>query len=247
MLHRASSSEGKIDEPGLIGTGKADALLRDMQSDGLIDELVHEVTDNEPTDQALPEKLSLILNNILASGLNEQALTKCKESVKRPENCNLLRVIKVNPEIWDIARKTTQSMDARLQKLQEALIKGFIPISRLAGRVGDSLGKDPQELVLTPEDLWECLPTSVLLIASANRDLNMCHTDLFKADLDENYKAICSKKKPVAAELFGDNLAEQLKTVKESKKAAQQLTSQKRQRCDNRRGSSSTSNVHFLS
>ena len=77
---RASSSEGKINEPGLIGTtaegaGEAGALLRDTQSDGLIDELFHEVIDNEPTDQALPEKLCLVLNNILASGLNEQALT----------------------------------------------------------------------------------------------------------------------------------------------------------------------------
>ena len=89
------------------GAGEAGALLHDTQSNGLIDELVHEVTDNEPTDPALPEKLSLVLNNMLASGLNEQALTKHKESVKRPGSCNLLRVTKVNPEIWDIARKTT--------------------------------------------------------------------------------------------------------------------------------------------
>ena len=40
-----------------------------------------------------------------------------------------------------------------VQKLQKALIKGLIPISRLAGRVGDSLGKDPQELVLSPGSL----------------------------------------------------------------------------------------------
>ena len=94
---RGSSSGGKIDKPGLIsmtaeGAGEAGALLRDTQSDGLIDELVHEVTANEPTDQALPEKLSLVVNNILASGLNEQALTKCKQSVKRPENCNFFKL-----------------------------------------------------------------------------------------------------------------------------------------------------------
>jgi hypothetical protein len=33
-------------------------LPTDKQGDGLVDDLVHEVTDNEPTDQALPEKLS---------------------------------------------------------------------------------------------------------------------------------------------------------------------------------------------
>ena len=54
----------------------------------------------------------------------------------------------------------------------------------------------------------EGLSTSVLLITSANHDLNMCRRDMFKADLDENYKAIYSSKskEPVAAELFADDL-----------------------------------------
>ena len=209
------------------------STLADSRGNDLVDHLVHEVTDDEPTDQALPEKISTVLNNILASGLNEQALTKRKEGVKRPENCNLLRVTKVNSEIWDIARKTTRSMDARLQKLQEALVKGLIPIARLAGIVGESLCKDPKNFTLSPKELWDSLTTSTLLTASANHDLSMCRRDLFKADLDENYKAICSNKEPVAVELFGDDLTERLKTVKESKKAAQQLTSQKRKRVEN--------------
>ena len=163
--------------------------------------------------------------------------------MKRPENCDLLRVTKVNTEIWDIARKATRSMDARLQKLQEALIKGLIPISRLAGMIGASLGKDPKAPVPTPEALWEGLSTSIVLIASANHDLNMCCRDLFKVDLDDNYKAICSNKEPVAGELFGDDLKERLKTVKESKQAAQQLTSQKRKRNDQQSTRSHNSNV----
>ena len=36
-----------------------------------------------------------------------------------------------------------------------------------------------------------------------------------------------ASKEPVGSELFGDDLTERLKTVKESKKAAQQLTKQK--------------------
>ena len=173
----ASISDGEIKDD--LPNDEATDLLPASQSGVLVDDLVHKVTESEP-DQALPEKISTILNNILASGLNEQALAKRKESVKRPENCNLLRVTKVNREIWDIAGKTTCSMDARLQKLQEALIKGLIPISRFAGIVGESLGKDPKVPVLPPEELWEGLSTSVLLIASANHDLNMCRRDLFK-------------------------------------------------------------------
>ena len=58
-------------------------------------------------------------------------------------------------------------MDARFQKLQEALVKCLTPIIRLPGIVGESLGKDSQ-VPITPEELWEGLSSSVLLIASAN-------------------------------------------------------------------------------
>ena len=73
----------------------------------------------------------------------------------------------------------------------------------------------------------------------------MYRRDLFKADLDENYKAICSNKEPVQVELFGDDLTERLKTAKESKRAAQQLTCQKRRRVENH-ASSTAAPAHFL-
>ena len=119
-------------------------------------------------------------------------------------------------------------MDARLQKIQESLVKDLAPIARLTGTMGEVLGKG--SAMPTQDELGESLSNSVLLIASATHDLNMCRCDLFKVDIDETYKAICSSKQPVGSELFGDDLADRLKTVKESKKAAQQLTGHKRKR-----------------
>ena len=163
-----------------------------------IDDLVQEVTENETTAAGLPDKIAVVLESILASGLNEQALNKRKEKIHRPANCKLLQITKVNSKIWDVAKKATRSMDALLQKLQEALVKGLSPTARLAGIVGESLGKPTAErIVIPPEDLWEGLSNFVLLIASANHDLNMCRRDLFKADLDAEYKAMCSNKQPV--------------------------------------------------
>ena len=49
---------------------------------------------------------------------------------------------KVNLEIWDIAQKTTQSMDAQLQKVQGSLVKGIIPFARLMGTIGEALEKE---------------------------------------------------------------------------------------------------------
>ena len=99
------------------------------------------MTEDEQTEPPLHEKVSSLVDSLLAPGLHEPALLKRKENFKRPENCKVLRVTKVNSEIWDIAQKTTRSMDARLQKVQESPVKGIIPIARLMGTTGEDLDK----------------------------------------------------------------------------------------------------------
>ena len=242
------SPDDSEDDNGVVGEPPAKMSRSSSDNDkpvadGLVDVLVQEVTEDEQTGKALNEKIAQVLDNILASGLSEHVLTKRKEDIKRPENCKLLRVTKVNTEIWDIAQKTTRSMDARIQKLQETLIKGLTPLAYLTGKVGETV--ENQAPLPAPEEIWESLTRSVLLIAAANHELNMCRRDLFKVDLDTNYKTICSSKEPVGSELFGDDLTERLKTVKESKKAAQQLTKQRYGESSSK--STSNSRRNFLS
>ncbi|CAH3170015.1 unnamed protein product, partial [Porites lobata] len=95
--------------------------------------------DGEVTGPAISEKIANVLNNILASGLNDQATKRRKENIHRPTNSTLLAQTRVNSEIWDIAKKPTRSMDARLQALQDTLIKGLIPLADMTGKVGRNL------------------------------------------------------------------------------------------------------------
>ena len=113
-------------------------------------------------------------------------------------------------------------MDSTLQALQDTLIKGIIPLADLSGKVGESLDSDTA--MPTKEALWEGLSNSLLLVAAANHSLNICRRDMFKTDLDDNYKALGNNKHPIGSELFGDDFTERLKTVTESNKAAKQLT-----------------------
>jgi len=161
----------------------------------------------------ISEKIANVLSNIPASGLNEQATKRRKESIHRPSNSKLLAQTRVNPEIWDIAKKQTRSMDARLQALQDTLIKGLIPLADMAGKVGECL--DSGIAMPTTEALWEALSNSLLLVAAANHNLNICRRDMFKTDLDDNYKALCNNTHPIGSELFRDNSADRLKTVRE--------------------------------
>ena len=184
--------------------------------------LLKKVAENEQTEPTLHDKVSSLVDSLLASGLNEPTFLKRKENIKKPKNCKLLRVTKVNSEIWDIAQKTTRSMDARSQKVQHSLVSSVIPIARLMGTTGEVIEKNMQCLLRV--NFGKAYPTRYFWEASAKHDLNMCRRDLFKAGLDDTCKAICGSKQPVGLELFGDDLTDQLKTVKESNKAAKQLT-----------------------
>ncbi|XP_068738058.1 uncharacterized protein [Montipora capricornis] len=226
----SDSGEHEVDEPPSkrpksdLGTQSSSPKTGESTtaSNSKVDSLVTEVTMDEVTGPVISEKIASVLNNILASGLNEQAIKRRKENIHRPSNSKLLTQTRVNPEIWDIAKKQTRSMDSRLQALQDTLVKGLIPLADLTRKVGESLDSDT--VMPTKEALWEGLSNSLLLVAAANHSLNICRRDMFKTELDDNYKALCNNKHPIGSELFGDDFTERLKTVTESTKAAKQLT-----------------------
>ena len=67
--------------------------------------------------------------------------------------------------------------------------------------------------------VWDNLSNALVLIAGANHELNMCLRNMFKADLNKDYKALCNNKHPVEGTFSGSDLIECLKTVKASNKA----------------------------
>ena len=222
-----AESDEDIDDSGSCPPSKQTKLATDTTgpeiSMGVVDSLVSEINTDEKTGPAISEKIAKALDGILSVGLNESVAAKRKEVIDRPKNCKLLATTRVNPEIWDIAKKKqTRSMDARFQQLQGTLMKGLIPLASIAGKVGEAI--DTGSPLPSKEQMWEALSHSSVLVALANHDLNICRRDMFKADLNEDYKALCNNKHPVGELLFGDDLGERLKTVTETNKAAKQLT-----------------------
>ena len=112
----AAYDAAQAEEDELLSSKPTETLAQKGKSDDLkasscaqIAELVKEVTEDEQTEPPLYEKVSSLVDSLLASGLNEPDLLKRKENIKRPENCKLLRATKGNSEIWDIAKKNNQN------------------------------------------------------------------------------------------------------------------------------------------
>ena len=95
---RTEQQLGKQPSAKMTGESVTDAT-------GKVDSLVTEVTEDEVTGPAISEKITNVLNNILASGLNVQATKGRKEKIHRLTNSKLLAQTLVNSEVWDIAKK----------------------------------------------------------------------------------------------------------------------------------------------
>ena len=64
----------------------------------------------------------------------EQFLTIQKKYL-RPQNCEFLKALRVNPELWDDLLDKTKAREASFQNYQKNLIKGIIPIIMLSNEV----------------------------------------------------------------------------------------------------------------
>ena len=166
-----TESDEDIDDSGACPPSKQTKLATDTTGPeifmGVVDSLVSEINRS-----AISEKIAKALDGILSVGLNESVAAKRKEAIDRPQNCKLLATTRVNPEIWDIAKKQTRSMDARFQQLQGTLMKGLIPLASIAGKVGEAI--DTGSPLPSKEQMWEALSHSSVLVALANHYLNIC-------------------------------------------------------------------------
>ena len=75
--------------------------------------------EDEVMGPSIPEKGASVLNNILASGLNEQATRKRKENIHRPSNSELLAQTRVNSEIWDDYQEADMKHGVQATSLQD--------------------------------------------------------------------------------------------------------------------------------
>ena len=98
--------------------------------------------------------------------MNQWSPKERSEAIDGPQNCKLLTTTRVNPEIWDIAKKQTRSMDARFQQLQGTLSKGLVPLASIAGKIGEAI--DTATPLPSKEQMWEALSHASAVVALAN-------------------------------------------------------------------------------
>ena len=142
--------------------------------------------------------------------LPDKLLKEKLERQARPENCDTAKPTRVNPGIWRKLREPTQKRHLQLFKIQQALVKGIIPIARLTDlSMTEKKGLDKEGV----QHIKQFGLDALSLLTHVNYELNMQRKQLMNIDIGRDYASLCSPHVPFTDWLFGDDLQKQLKDI----------------------------------
>ena len=156
------------------------------------------------TGKPLKTDLGSSIDYMLTHKLDDKSLEDTAEKYITPDNCEALSVPKVNLTIWENLKSTTRAKDARLQKVQKALMRGITAFARSV---------DGTQLSDTQQD-------ALALLSSANYELNCVRKEFIRPEINPKYAHLCKASTHTSKLLFGDDLSKQVKELQEEQKAA---------------------------
>ena len=195
---------------GSGGTSGTDILLSMAKSVNLA----------ESTGPAINEQLAKVVTQYLERGMDKESFEKLLEKSVRPENCDRLKVVRVNSAIFNNVSKDTKQEDICLQKVQRPLVAGIINLVTML----DQLLKSSETANM---ELLSVLSKTIGILCTSSHELDIRRRWLFKSEMKEEYKALCSESHPVEGELFGDQLSQSVKDLNETNKVTSKLTKRK--------------------
>ena len=199
LMNKVAGDDGDINEED------------DEEEDDILADLEKEYASEDMTGKNINSpQLAKLLSKMFRNRLPDKLLKEKLERQARPENCDTVKPTRVNPGIWRKLREPTQKRDLQMYKIQQALVKGIIPIARLTDlSMTDKKGLDQDGVKRIKQFGLDALS----LLTHVNYELNMQRKQLMKPDIGRDYASLCSPHVPFTDLLFGDDLQKQLKDI----------------------------------
>ena len=164
----------------------------ELEEDEILADLEKEYESEDQTGQNIHSpQLAKLLNKMFRNRLPDKLLKEKLERQARPNNCDSVKPTRVNPGIWRRLREPTQKRDLQLFKIQQALVKGIIPIARLSDlswTTTEKKGLDQEGVQQIKQFGFHALS----LLTHVNYELNMQRKQLMKPDIGRDYASLCS-------------------------------------------------------
>ena len=186
----------------------------------LLQEMGQEFEKQEAVSSKVDDTLAKVVDSGIRSKIDRSIAKEISQKYQRPENCQSLKVPKLNKELWATAaiNKFTKEQDKMLQGTQKYLNQGLIPLVQLM----DNLLNDN-----TADKHFKLAHDSFQLLAYAHRDISNVRRQLLKSSVAEKYKQLCNDSTPLTDNLLGEELDKQVKTLDDMRKVGKDISKYK--------------------
>lgn len=206
----------------------ADKIPAESNKDeGALHDIAQSLQLEEKCSPKVAEQLANVVNGVMQTRLSDEVQAERLKAYQRPENCDSLVTVKVNPLIWEKLRSETRSADIKLQKVQTLIIKSVMPSVQVIETLNKVQDQIPTGILDVPA-LMKQLSDGIALSSCASYELNMRRREAIKPDLNQEYKHLCSSTVPVTEFLFGSDLSQQLKDMAQANRVASKLSSSRK-------------------
>lgn len=183
----------------------------------LLKEMGQEFEKLEAVSSKVDETLATVVNSGVRAKIDRKVAKELCEKYQRPENCEALKVPKLNKELWTTGAlgKFSKERDKMIQTAQRYLNHGLMPLVQLM----EDLLKDENS-----EERFKLARDSFQMLAYAHRDISNVRRQILKSNVSEKYKQLCNDSTPITENLLGDDLEKQIKTLDEMRKVGKDIS-----------------------
>ena len=171
--------------------------------------------DDEYLGPKVSDALAKRINEAFSKKPIESEFKALAEKYCSPENCNLLTVPRVNPEIWNDLPRASRKLDVGLQEAQKSAVHAAQAITFAV----ESLIRCKKEKIeLDQKLLLDYLCDSLSFIGNASFQVSLKRRELLKPDLSKNFRSLCSPSTTLFRFLFGDELSKSVEDITRANK-----------------------------
>lgn len=150
--------------------------------------------------EAIPQSLASLINTACTSQCDTDTIVT---KYKVPENCDSLGAPLVNSEIWKILDKRARTMDRGIADIQNLVAIGMVPVIKLTQCLKGAFQSNMEAKSLVADILT--------LLGQVQYNMSLRRRYMIRPNLKKKYFNLCNMNTPITSNLFGDDIAKEIR------------------------------------
>ena len=167
--------------------------------------------ENSVTGPKVEAHVAKTINKRWETRMDIKLLKDNMAKYSRPDNCEMIRVPRVNTPVWKTLESHQRRNDVKITNIQKTCTA-----------VGASLAYTSD---LDTSQIIRYVADAIAMLGHINTDLSLLKRELMRPTLHADYRNLCNADHPVTSLLFGDDLQKEMKDLKQTSMIGNKVSS----------------------